>query len=164
MYSSVNWTSLVQTTTWRLVPSHYLNHCWNIVTWTLRNKFQWNLNRTSCIFMHENTFGNVVRKIVIILSRSQCVKKPNHGYKGGWNGFDYWYYYMVMSRYSICQVLSNQKLPRTGIYEIYDRFWAEASYVNMKKYRAISLRKLEIKISGMYGSFSVFKAPTPLLG
>ena len=34
----------------------------------------------------------------------------------------------------------------------------------MKTYRAISLRKLEIKLSGMYGSFSVFKAPTPLLG
>ena len=23
--------------------SHYLNHCWNIVNWTLRNKLQWNL-------------------------------------------------------------------------------------------------------------------------
>ena len=24
------------------VPSHYLNQCWNIVNWTLRNKLQWN--------------------------------------------------------------------------------------------------------------------------
>ena len=24
------------------VPSHYLNQCWNIVHWTLRNKLQWN--------------------------------------------------------------------------------------------------------------------------
>ena len=27
------------------VPSHYLNQCWDIVNWTLRNKLQWNLNR-----------------------------------------------------------------------------------------------------------------------
>ena len=26
-------------------PSHYLNQCWNIVNWTLRNKLQWNFNR-----------------------------------------------------------------------------------------------------------------------
>ena len=30
-------------------PSHYLNQCWNIVNWTLRNKLQWNLNRNSYI-------------------------------------------------------------------------------------------------------------------
>ena len=26
-------------------PSHYLNQCWNIVNWTIGNKFQWNINR-----------------------------------------------------------------------------------------------------------------------
>ena len=26
-------------------PSHYLNQCWNIVNWTLGNKFRWNLYR-----------------------------------------------------------------------------------------------------------------------
>ena len=30
-----------------LSPSHYLNQCWNIVNWTLRNKLQWNSNRNS---------------------------------------------------------------------------------------------------------------------
>ena len=25
-------------------PSHYLNQCWDIVNWTLRNKLQWHLN------------------------------------------------------------------------------------------------------------------------
>ena len=34
--------------------SHYLNQCWNIVNWTLRNKFQWNFNRNSNIFIYEN--------------------------------------------------------------------------------------------------------------
>ena len=32
-------------------PSHYLNHCWNIVNWTLWNKLQWNCNRNSNIFI-----------------------------------------------------------------------------------------------------------------
>ena len=26
-------------------PSHYLNQCWNIVDWTIGNKFQWNFIR-----------------------------------------------------------------------------------------------------------------------
>ena len=44
-----------------LAPSHYLNQWWLIVTdWTIDNKFQWNLNRNSTIFIHENSFENVV--------------------------------------------------------------------------------------------------------
>ena len=41
------------------VPSHYLIQCWNIV-WTLRNKFQWNFNQNSYIFIQENSFENAV--------------------------------------------------------------------------------------------------------
>ena len=41
-------------------PSHYLNQCWLIVNWTPVNKFQWNLNRNSIIFVQENAFENVV--------------------------------------------------------------------------------------------------------
>ena len=41
--------------TW-LAPSHYLNQCWIVVNWTLRNKFQWNLNQNSNIFIQENVF------------------------------------------------------------------------------------------------------------
>ena len=37
-------------------PSHFLNQFWNIVNWNLRNKLQWNLNRTSYIFIQENAF------------------------------------------------------------------------------------------------------------
>ena len=55
-------------------PSHYLNQCWNIVNWTLGNKFQWNLNRTLYIFIQENAFENVVRNLAAILSRPKCVK------------------------------------------------------------------------------------------
>ena len=52
--------------------SHYLNQCWNIVNWTLGNKFQWNFNRNSNIFIQENAFQNVVCDMTSILSRPQC--------------------------------------------------------------------------------------------
>ena len=42
----------------------------------LKNKFQWNLNHNSCIFIEENAFENVVWKMAAILSRPQCVEKP----------------------------------------------------------------------------------------
>ena len=55
-------------------PSHYLNQCWNIVNWTLRNKLQGNLHRNSYIFIQENPFENFVCKMAAIFSRPQCVK------------------------------------------------------------------------------------------
>ena len=56
-----------------MVPSHYLNQCWNIVNWNLRNKLQWNIQRNSYIFIQENAFENVVCEMAVILSRPQCV-------------------------------------------------------------------------------------------
>ena len=44
--------------TW-MVPCHYLNQCWNIVNWTLRNKLQRNFNQNLYIFIQENAFENV---------------------------------------------------------------------------------------------------------
>ena len=58
----------------RRPPSHYLNQCWNIVNWNLRNNLQWNINQNSYIFIQENAFENVVRKLAAILSLSQCVR------------------------------------------------------------------------------------------
>ena len=54
--------------------SHYLNQCWIIVNWTLRNKLQWNLNPNSNVFIQENAFESVVCETVAILSWPQCVK------------------------------------------------------------------------------------------
>ena len=54
-------------------PSHFLNQCWDIVNWTLRNKLQWNFNRYSNIFIQENAFENGVCERASILSRPQCV-------------------------------------------------------------------------------------------
>ena len=53
-----------------MTPSYYLNQCWNIVNWTLENNLQCHLNRN--LFIQENTFQNVVGKMVI-LSRPQCI-------------------------------------------------------------------------------------------
>ena len=53
-----------------LPANHYLIQCWNIVNWAPRNTLQWNL----WIFIEENAFQNVVRKIATILSRPQCGK------------------------------------------------------------------------------------------
>ena len=50
-------------------PSHYLNQCWLIVSWNLRNKLQWNLKRKTKRFIHENAFENVVCEMAVILSR-----------------------------------------------------------------------------------------------
>ena len=58
-------------------PSHYLNHCWNIVNRTLGDKLQWNCNRNSNIFIQENAFENVVCEMASILSRPQCVDWQN---------------------------------------------------------------------------------------
>ena len=63
------------------MPSHYLNQCWNIVNWNLRNKVQWNIKQNSYIFMHENAFENVVSEMEAILSRPQCVNSAN--FQGG---------------------------------------------------------------------------------
>ena len=38
------------------MPSHYLSQCWYIVNLTIRNKFHWNVNRNSYIFIHKNAF------------------------------------------------------------------------------------------------------------
>ena len=54
--------------------SHYLNQCWNIVNWTLRNKLQWNFNRNYNIFIKENALRGVVCEMAVMLSRPQCVK------------------------------------------------------------------------------------------
>ena len=49
------------------VPSHYLNHCWNIVNWTLGVKFQLNFNQNAKIFIRKNAFKNVICKVSFIL-------------------------------------------------------------------------------------------------
>ena len=55
-------------------PSHYLNQCWLIVNWTLRNKIQWNLNQNTKLFIHENAFENDFCEMEAIFSRGRWLK------------------------------------------------------------------------------------------
>ena len=70
------WTgsALVQIMLVAPVPSPYLNQCWNIVNWTLRNKLQWNSNQNTKLFVHENACENVVWEMAAILSWGRWVK------------------------------------------------------------------------------------------
>ena len=56
-------------------PSHYLNQCWVIANWTLRNKIQRNFNQNTKQFIHGNASENIVCKIATILSRGRWVNK-----------------------------------------------------------------------------------------
>ena len=57
-----------------LSPDHYLKQCWNIVSWTHRNKLQWNFDWNLYIFIQEYAFESVVWKMAAILCRPKCVK------------------------------------------------------------------------------------------
>ena len=55
-------------------PGHYLNKCWVIVNWTLRNKLKWNFNQNTKLFIHENVSENIVYEMAAILSWGRWVK------------------------------------------------------------------------------------------
>ena len=83
-------------------PSHYLNQCWNIVYWTLRNKHLWIFDRNSNIFIQEGALQNVACEMVSILSRPQCdtwCSKYQYIYRAGYRCSDHstsirlWNYY-----------------------------------------------------------------------
>ena len=57
---------------------HYQNQCSNIVNSHTRSKFQWNLKQNSYIFIHKNSFENIVCEMSAILSQPQCVNKGLH--------------------------------------------------------------------------------------
>ena len=67
-----------------LAPSHYMNQCWNIVISNLRNKLQWNLKRNSYIFIQENAFENVVRKMAAIMPDASNSSPPSATYIHQW--------------------------------------------------------------------------------
>ena len=82
---------------WAYTPndpwSHNLNQCWNIVCWTHSNKFQWNFNWDSYIFIQENPYQNAIWKMAAILSQLQCVEEAwwccTGAYMLGYHGFNF---------------------------------------------------------------------------
>ena len=59
-------------------PNHYLNQCWNIVNWTLRNKLQLDFDQNSYIFIQENAFENVVCETAAILLGLNVLKQSHY--------------------------------------------------------------------------------------
>ena len=57
------------------LDGHQAIICTNAEILSLRNKFQWNLDQNSYIFIPENAFENVISEITAILSQPQYVKK-----------------------------------------------------------------------------------------
>ena len=60
-------------------PSHYLNQCWLIVNWTLRNTPQKNSNQNTKVFIHENAFECVGCEMAAILSRGRWINSDYLG-------------------------------------------------------------------------------------
>ena len=58
-------------------PSHYLNQCWVIVTWTHRNKLQRIHDHGTKNSIHENASENIVCEMAAILSRRRWVKSTD---------------------------------------------------------------------------------------
>ena len=86
------------------MPSNYLNQWWNIVNWTLGNKLQWNFNRNSNIFIHENAFENVVCEMGSICLGFNVLTSPirlsNDQWQiflAGWMEHDSFCYLMLIS-------------------------------------------------------------------
>ena len=71
-------------------PSHYLNQCWVIVNWTLRNKLQWNFSQKSKFIIQESAFENVGREVVAILSWGRWVINVCIAFSGDSLQFYYW--------------------------------------------------------------------------
>ena len=63
------------------VPGHYLNQCWVIVNWTIRNKIQWNFNQNIKYVIHENVSENIICEMGPILSRGRWVNVNIHSYQ-----------------------------------------------------------------------------------
>ena len=72
------------------VTSHYLNQCWVILKWMLRNKHQWHFNQNTKLFIHKNASEYILCKKAAILSgrrwvKHLCVFSIYLGCCSGWN-------------------------------------------------------------------------------
>ena len=55
-------------------PGHYLNQCWVIINWTLRNKLQWNFDQNAKVFIYENASKNIVCEMAAIFDLGRLIK------------------------------------------------------------------------------------------
>ena len=85
------------------------NQCWDIVNWTLMNKFKLNFNQNTKPSIHENASENIVCEKAAILPRGRWVNThsiPYHAYRsyicvgkygniGKWQVLNYWFYVRI---------------------------------------------------------------------
>ena len=88
-------SALVQLMACRLFGAKLLlEPCWLIGNWTLMNKFQWNSNQNTNLFIHQNAFKNVVCEMAAILSRGNKLSgKCFHVSLSSW--------------YDVCRIIRN---------------------------------------------------------
>ena len=80
------------------MPSHYLNQCWVIVNWTLRNKAQWNFNQSRKFFHSRKSIWNY------------CLWNDGHFVQGrwvkGWTNVQHFKSYNIYIKISLKFILS----------------------------------------------------------
>ena len=123
IYAPVNWVSIgsgnglspvrCQAIAWTHTdPCNSLNQCWFIVNWTLRNKFQWKLNRN---FHSRKCAWKCLCDMTAILSRSQYVNIRYSVLRGTWtvgrtNGWNHIAHCLEFDRQSILVTLQDGHL------------------------------------------------------
>ena len=101
-----------------------------IVNWTLRNKLQWNFNRNSNIFIHENALQNVVCEMASNLSRPQCDNW--HGSRLLWSLLSVMVTYMYVwsgSFMDLAGFIPHTNIMLNGFY--WHPFWSTRCYVRL---------------------------------
>ena len=98
-------------------PSHYLNQWWNTIYWTLKNKFQWNINRNSFIFIQEDAFENVV--CVMATTFSYRVKF----FRGKINIYLHFVSYHHIDTTQVVEILPQIRQEPTILYSQYHGCW-----------------------------------------
>ena len=100
--------------------NHYLNQCWFIVNRTLRNKLQWNINRTK-LFILENEFYSVL----VVYERSLCELSEMF-----WQNWETWSRacFMAHNRVVIMPTLSLLAAPHIFILGLFEVFPPPGGY------------------------------------
>ena len=63
----------------RQAITYYFYQYWLIVSWTLRNKLQWNSNQNTKPFVHENAFEDVICEMGVVCPRGDKLTVNDNG-------------------------------------------------------------------------------------
>ena len=129
-------------------PSQYLDQCWNIVNWTLRNKIQWSINHNSYIFIQVKYQSQFIyfhsRKCIwkCHLQNGGHVLKNCHVLKNWHRAATQHYHYIDSSVQNCSNSIANalellQSCTKPSIYNIrYMSFSLVSSVLTMCSYKA----------------------------